>query len=360
MTKTNKPDYELARDELEALIQSLGLKIEISSATGGVDTERGGNWVHLAYTVTVNGQAFPYRMGEAYAKVESVKIMPGTGFLRVPHPVKGQRAVITDRDACTMMETRKNRPGCTFRDSAKWAGVVAMIANASGVAPSAAEVLGCVARDAEAQSMTFDEWAGEYGYDTDSRKAEDTYRGVHPHGADAPAHHVSGNHPQGFRTGQPSVRVAPVAPTGNRGRIRRHPSTHPGARGFPMNKSPRTIEDLQAILTAAQNALEVAEQARDAWEPDSDNTDHTAAYDSGLDELYRLPGGLSNLSYSTLAREHDEVGYRCGFNDWEDGIRGERARRQTWSDFDELCEAVEEAEAARDEAQEALDEAAGE
>lgn len=43
-------------------------------------------------------------------------------------------------------------------------------------APSLEEVLYSLTMDASAWRMTFDEWASEYGYDTDSRKAEASYR----------------------------------------------------------------------------------------------------------------------------------------------------------------------------------------
>jgi hypothetical protein len=44
-------------------------------------------------------------------------------------------------------------------------------------APSAPDVLYCLATDADVLNYTgFDQWAGEFGYDTDSRKAEATYR----------------------------------------------------------------------------------------------------------------------------------------------------------------------------------------
>lgn len=44
--------------------------------------------------------------------------------------------------------------------------------------PKAEEVLDCLASDASGveNSGTFEQWAGEYGYDPDSRKAEQTYR----------------------------------------------------------------------------------------------------------------------------------------------------------------------------------------
>lgn len=43
--------------------------------------------------------------------------------------------------------------------------------------PSVVDVLACLASDASAiDHATFDEWANEYGYDPDSRKAEATYK----------------------------------------------------------------------------------------------------------------------------------------------------------------------------------------
>lgn len=44
--------------------------------------------------------------------------------------------------------------------------------------PTLAEVLDCLASDASGieNARSFEEWASEYGYDTDSRKAERTYK----------------------------------------------------------------------------------------------------------------------------------------------------------------------------------------
>lgn len=118
-----------------------------------------------------------------------------------------------------------------------------------------------------------------------------------------------------------------------------------------------TIESLRAALDHAQAVLQKAERERDNWEPDIDNSDHTADLDASLDEMYQLPGALSHLSYSDLLREHDDSAYREAFNDWEDSIRGERERRRAWSDFDDLCKEVEDAEDDVEEAQDAVDEA---
>jgi hypothetical protein len=46
--------------------------------------------------------------------------------------------------------------------------------------PRATDVLDCIASDAAGyeNAQTFEDWASEYGYDTDSRKAERIYRSV--------------------------------------------------------------------------------------------------------------------------------------------------------------------------------------
>ena len=43
------------------------------------------------------------------------------------------------------------------------------------IAPNAASVLYCLLSDAEALDQSFSDWAGNFGYDTDSRKALATY-----------------------------------------------------------------------------------------------------------------------------------------------------------------------------------------
>jgi len=47
--------------------------------------------------------------------------------------------------------------------------------NVKPVAPSAASVLYCLLSDAEAVNQSFYDWANDLGYDTDSRKALETY-----------------------------------------------------------------------------------------------------------------------------------------------------------------------------------------
>ena len=45
-----------------------------------------------------------------------------------------------------------------------------------GAEPTAKEVLECLVSDAHGVDESFEDWCGEFGYDTDSRKAEKTYK----------------------------------------------------------------------------------------------------------------------------------------------------------------------------------------
>ncbi|HVT61903.1 MAG TPA: hypothetical protein VHD33_00235 [Legionellaceae bacterium] len=46
----------------------------------------------------------------------------------------------------------------------------------NGKAPEADDVLNCLISDCSVIDQTFEDWAGDFGYDTDSRKAEKTYK----------------------------------------------------------------------------------------------------------------------------------------------------------------------------------------
>jgi hypothetical protein len=68
---------------------------------------------------------------------------------------------------------------CTFRvrgQNGSWTTPFSMGVGLHGRAPTVADVLGCVMDDASGADELFESWCGEYGYDTDSRKAERTYR----------------------------------------------------------------------------------------------------------------------------------------------------------------------------------------
>lgn len=173
----NRPDYEVARDELRALVASLNLGAVVSPASGAVDNEKDHEgkpraWVHLLYTITVRGQVFEYRMGEGHVPWDRVKEPPYG-----PVKVDGKPVRNLPESSLSLIRTRLRNAAARFSPSylKEWADVCAIIANAAKVAPDVGEVLGCVARDAEAMHQTFPDWCAEYGYDDDSRKAEAVY-----------------------------------------------------------------------------------------------------------------------------------------------------------------------------------------
>jgi len=70
---------------------------------------------------------------------------------------------------------------CRFRHGGKqWSVYFSQGMGFNGQPPSADSVLSCLASDAQGVEggQTFEEWCGEYGYDTDSRRALKTYQTV--------------------------------------------------------------------------------------------------------------------------------------------------------------------------------------
>lgn len=117
------------------------------------------------------------------------------------------------------------------------------------------------------------------------------------------------------------------------------------------------LDALREALAKAEAALKDAEQARDDWEPDSDESGTEEAYDNMLDECH---GDFLGMAASRILKECDPTAYRCGFSDWADSAfrdMRESDKRRMSDSFDELCEAVEEAEQARDDAQQELEDA---
>lgn len=78
--------------------------------------------------------------------------------------IKAGRANVTKHNRCNLKD--KN---LLCRISAQWAFKTKWT-------PDPIEILWAIARDGDALESTFEDWASEYGYDSDSRKAEKIYR----------------------------------------------------------------------------------------------------------------------------------------------------------------------------------------
>ena len=120
-TTAEKPDYQIAAEELRTFYAGLGLHHEIDSH-GPAYAD---GWNHYAFTVHYQNAGAAI-VADGYTTPEgSIDWRQGTGITDDPEP---------------------------------------------------AEVLASAARDyADARGLTFEDWAGNLGYDTDSRKAEKIY-----------------------------------------------------------------------------------------------------------------------------------------------------------------------------------------
>lgn len=101
-----------------------------------------------------------------------------------------------------------------------------------------------------------------------------------------------------------------------------------------MTTTPITRSILLQNIKAARKAL-------DAWEIDTDSREVVDMYDTMLDDCYPETS-IAGMTYSTshALKELDPTAYRCGMNDWADGLD-----KSDFEEYQELETALEEAEA---------------
>jgi len=110
-----------------------------------------------------------------------------------------------------------------------------------------------------------------------------------------------------------------------------------------------SIQDLTQTVDDAREAVKAAQRALDDYEIDTDDADVVRAYEDMLDEAH---GDFMGYSASMILKEVDPTAYRCGMNDWTDGLDK--------SDFDgyrDLQEVLNDAETDLEVATEALNDA---
>jgi hypothetical protein len=147
-----KPDYEIARDELNELFATLNLPVSISEPAGVCED----GWPCIRYLLTIGGETFQYSLGVGHVDWQKAKAYRS----------------FTHADQITVEYMAK---GADLIDKKAVARVAAKVAQAQGKKPSPAEVLGSCAREGMDASDTFADWCANFGYDEDSRKAERTY-----------------------------------------------------------------------------------------------------------------------------------------------------------------------------------------
>ncbi len=139
--------------------------MKCSGPVAGVD----GDWPHIAYSVTLafNDKlvlSIPFKLGIGH--IELSKARPDSVLNRY-----------TDQEY-SMLNTWLSKPNATFTNKLLQAQVATKLAVLQKVFPTLPSVLHSLLTDGEAftSSMTFEDWCGNFGYETDSRKAEDIYR----------------------------------------------------------------------------------------------------------------------------------------------------------------------------------------
>ena len=161
---------------LPQLIESLGVTVE--SRYLGVQREPGDKktgepgWLHFAFAVTVKRAGrpaaieTPYRLGVGHVK------LPAAPTFETLYAV-GDRSK-TENILDALRRGKRIRPEYEREERA----IYGAAARKQGLAPKPADVLHSLISDGDAyfDSLTFEEWAGNLGFDTDSRNAEAMYR----------------------------------------------------------------------------------------------------------------------------------------------------------------------------------------
>jgi hypothetical protein len=176
-TNTEKPDYEIAREELnEYFLKTLRIGASISSPYGHVKDEWPSIGFQVSFTAprgTYTKETFEYSLGIGHVDwkkaARSPKYSTSFGYS------EDNRLV----DFMARGVALKKTPELLGHQAA----LAAEIARLQKVRPNPAEVLASVCREALDAEETFSDWCANFGYEEDSRKAESIYRACQDNGA---------------------------------------------------------------------------------------------------------------------------------------------------------------------------------
>lgn len=178
-TLAPEPSHVTARRELDALFASLSITSEVTGAHAAIE-EGGGHegkgWAHVAVTVTFTYSGTPNGHGRNTGKPVSASFdyRMGTGLVDWKAIAKRKASFQSptearDNEAMASYGSRLTVEAQCAACSRHLSAFVAKV--------SPAEVLASVCRDGEdASGQSFADFAANYGYDEDSRKAESVYR----------------------------------------------------------------------------------------------------------------------------------------------------------------------------------------
>lgn len=160
MKTTSETTPAAIREQLIAL----GFTLESSAPIGGVDEKQ---WPHLAYTV---------RLLYKGREVISTPYKLGVGHVKVPKRWEDQPPGLTANEKA-VLNTLRNNPHANLKDKAEHAAFAVKLAKVQKVSPTLEDVMHSLCMDGEAffNAPSFEDWAADFGYDADSRTAEQIF-----------------------------------------------------------------------------------------------------------------------------------------------------------------------------------------
>lgn len=167
MTRTSKtrPDYVVAAEELSALMERERLDIVATFIPFSQSRAKADRHPSLNWCVTLQRQGRDANTGERAGPVHQITTTDyGAGSAHCP----AYKRADLDKWAKARAIAQECETGRACRNA---------YAKGAAIDPDPVGVFSSLLLDASVLDASgFDEWASEYGYDTDSRKAEDTYR----------------------------------------------------------------------------------------------------------------------------------------------------------------------------------------
>lgn len=177
----------------------------IEGPTAGVDEDDGRKWPHVAWTVelrTPNGASIrtPWKAGIGHYKPD--KKVLRTAQRISSHEILGRTIArkhgsrkladgriaediervhnVTDNHAIAICQLARAFGAAPLRMEQTQAEAAAMVAQLQRITPDVADVLDSLRMDAQAMECSpgFEDFCAEFGYDTDSRRAEQMHRAV--------------------------------------------------------------------------------------------------------------------------------------------------------------------------------------
>ena len=155
-------DYNEIRAAVDDFLRDAGVAVAVDYVTpdkrDNYDDWGQDRWLEWRVTLSAGKSraVFGYRAGEGHCPA-----------YKLPVAVAGNRnSIMRDEMIQAEIDSGKTfQPGKDFNK-----------ATGPAILPDLAGVLHCLVSDADAYNMRFEDWAGDYGYDPDSRRAEKVYR----------------------------------------------------------------------------------------------------------------------------------------------------------------------------------------